>query len=129
MTHLVLILHHICTHCAIVDGHEQVSIIAAKSVEPVRKSVNEIYYSCTKMSGEGETTSVELAALEQNNGSQQINQKSSATPSSNKDSAEKDSKYWQYLEVALLSAVVVVVLLLMLLPTIFYHLPLPVCTL
>ena len=36
------------------------------------------------------------------------------------------SKYWQYLEVALLSAVVVVVLLLMLPPTIFYNLPLPV---
>jgi len=35
-------------------------------------------------------------------------------------------KYWPYLEVALLSVVVVVVLLLMLLPTIFYHLPLPV---
>ena len=104
----------------------------------------------SKMSGKEETTCVELTALEQINDSQEDNQRS--TSSNNKTGAEKDSnrkwpwfklrprragnvlhegknpesKYWQYLKVALLSVVVVVVLLLMLLPTIFYHLPLPV---
>jgi len=97
------------------------------------------------MSGEDETTCVELTALEQINGSQQNSQRS--TTSTNKTGARKwpwfklrprragnvldegknpVSKYWHYLEVALLSVFVVVVLLLMLLPTIFYHLPLPV---
>ena len=85
-------------------------------------------YFCTNctMSGEDETTCVELTALEQNNGSQLINQGSYATASNNTHGAEKESKNWQYLEVALLSAAVVVVVLLLVLPTIFYHLPLPV---
>jgi len=102
------------------------------------------------MSGEDETTCVELTALEEINDPQENNQR--CTTSNNKTGAEKDSnrkwpwfklrprragnvldegknsvsKYWQCLEVALLSVVVVVVLLLMLLPTIFYHLPLSV---
>ena len=97
------------------------------------------------MGEEDETTYVELTVLEQ------INRQSfdTSSNSSNKTGADKDkwrwfklcpriagsvldcgknssNKYWQYLQVALLSAVVVVVLLLMLLPTIFYNLPLPV---
>ena len=106
------------------------------------------------MSEEDETTYVEYiesTVLEQINESQQINRRPFVTSSnsSNKTGADEDkwrwvklcpriagsvldcgknssNKYWQYLEVALLSAVVVVVLLLMLLPTIFYNLPLPV---
>ena len=106
------------------------------------------------MSEEDETTYVEYiesTVLEQINESQQINRRPFVTSSnsSNKTGADEDKwrwvklcpriagsvldcgknssrKYWQYLEVALLSVVVVVVLLLMLLPTIFYHLPLPV---
>jgi len=104
-----------------------------------------------KMSEEDETTCIESTVLEQINGSQQINRRSFVTSSnsSKKTGADNDkwrwvklcpriggivldcgknssNKYWQYLEVALLSVVVVVVLLLMLLPTIFYNLPLPV---
>jgi len=106
------------------------------------------------MSEEDETTYIEYiesTVLEQINGSQQISRRSFVTSSnsSNKTGADEDkwhrvklcptcagsvldcgknssSKYWQYLEVALLSVVVVVVLLLMLLPTIFYNLPMPV---
>ena len=107
-----------------------------------------------KMSEEDETTYVEYiesTVLEQINESQQINRRPFVTSSnsSNKTGADEDkwrwvklcprltvgvldcgknssNKYWQYLEFVLLSAVIVVVLLLMLLPTIFYHLPLPV---
>ena len=107
-----------------------------------------------KMSEEDETTYIEYiesTVLEQINESQQINRRSfvASSNSSNKTGADEDKwrwvklcptcagsvldcgrnssrKYWQYFEVALLSAVVVVVLLLMLLPTIFYNLPLPV---
>ena len=104
------------------------------------------------MSGEDETKCVELTALEKNNESKEINQRSFAVSNKNTAGSEQDCnrkwrwiklrpmragsvldggksplyKYWPYLEVALLSVVVVVVLLLMLLPTIFYHLPLPV---
>ena len=108
---------------------------------------------CTaKMSGEDETKCVELTALEKNNESKEINQRSFAVSNKNTAGSKQDCnrkwrwiklrpmragsvldggksplyKYWPYLEVALLSVVVVVVLLLMLLPTIFYHLPLPV---
>jgi len=96
-----------------------------------------------------ETKCVELTALEKNNESKEINQWSFAVSKtgSKQDCNQKwpwiklcpmcagsvldDSKsplykYWLYLEVALLLVVVVVVLLLILLPTIFYHLPLPV---
>ena len=112
-----------------------------------------ICLSTTKMSGEDETTCVELTALEKINESQQIDQRSFTVSNKNKADGKQDCnrkwrsvklrpmragsvldggksplyKYWQCLEVALLSVVVVVVLLLMLLPTIFYHLPLPVC--
>jgi len=104
------------------------------------------------MSEQDETTCVKSTVLEQSNESQQINLQSFVTSSNlnNKTGTDKDkwcwvklyprcagsvldcgknssNKYWQYLEVALLSVVVVVVLLLMLLPTIFYNLPLPVC--
>ena len=100
------------------------------------------------MSEEDETTCIESTVLEQINGSQQINRRSFVTSSnsSKKTGADNDKWRWvklcpriagivldcgknssrKYLEVALLSVVVVVALLLMLLPTIFYHLPLPV---
>jgi len=112
-------------------------------------STDELAY--IKMSEQDETTCVESTVLEQSNELQQINLQSFVTSSNlnNKTGTDKDewhwvklcptcagsvldcgknssNKYWQYLEVALLSAVVVVVLLLMLLPTIFYNLPLPV---
>jgi len=105
-----------------------------------------------KMSGQDETTCVESTVLEQSNELQQINLQSFVTSSNlnNKTGTDKDKWHWvklcprlaggvldcgknssnkcyQYLEFVLLSVVIVVVLLLMLLPTIFYHLPLPVC--